>query len=445
MNRLVALLGDGGAVLAGAVLLAVAAAVPPVWWLLADLPLTAVQQQWEMSEILFDATDFVFAALALSLLARGLPRGRHGRRAVPFFWAWMALGGLFSVAYVVAPINAPVLDSPVRVAYQLYRYCWRPLAFYLFAALCIRDRRLLGAWLVTVLVSAAIFSVPAIAQGYAGEFASGPFSHKNELGAALVGPLVLACAGALAGRPRSLRWGCLAAALLIGRALMFSLSRGAMVAAIAGIAVVAVGLASDRRLRRVLLALLPLALVGALVLLAKSDRPVVAELFTATAGTEDANMQFRMQQRWPHFTAIILEHPWLGVGDGRDLSLGEEMNTPHNGYLSLALIHGIPAATVVVLFGVAGMLAGVRLLRTAADPGMRTIGIGLSGAIAALLVHNLVDATLYNAFASKLYWMLIAAALVAVRRPAAFGALAAPVVRRMPRAVLPTAAAEVAS
>ncbi|MFN8644317.1 MAG: O-antigen ligase family protein, partial [Candidatus Binatia bacterium] len=284
------------------------------------------------------------------------------------------------------------------------------------------DRRLLTAWVAVVLASAASFSIPAIAQGYAGDFASGPFSHKNELGAALVGPLVLAAAVALAGRPRGLRWLALAALPLIGRALMFSLSRGALVAALAGLGVVAVGLFSERRLRRVLLSLLPLALVGALLLLARSDRPVVAELLTATAGTEDANMQFRMQERWPHFTAMIVAHPWFGTGEGRDLTLGDDMNTPHNGYLSLALIHGIPAAAMVILFGVAGMNAGVRVLRSAGDPSLRALGIGLSGAIAALLVHNLVDATLYNAFAGKLYWMLSAVALVLARRPGAFAA-----------------------
>jgi hypothetical protein len=212
-----------------------------------------------------------------------------------------------------------------------------------------------------------------------------------------------------------------------------------MVAAVAGVGIVVVGLLSDRRLRRILIALLPLALAGALFVLAKSDRPVVAELLTATAGTDDANMQFRMQERWPHFTEIILTHPWVGVGDGRDLSLGEEMNTPHNGYLSLALIHGIPAASLVVLFGVAGMLAGIRLLRRAEDPTLRAIGIGITGAIAGLLIHNLVDATLYNAFASKLYWTLSAVALVAARRPAAFSAVAARAAERAPRAVAPVA------
>ncbi|MDX2169657.1 MAG: O-antigen ligase family protein [Deltaproteobacteria bacterium] len=426
-------------------LAALAFTAPPALLLVADLPLTALQGQWELNEILFDPSDLVLAALLLAFAARGVPRARGGSATVPGLRWWLLLGGLLSIAYLAAPINAPVLDSWSRIAYQLYRYCWRPIAWFVLAAVCIRDRRRLGWLLAAIVVSGVIFSLPAIAQGYGGDYATGPFSHKNELGAALLAPLLLALAGAVSGRPPGARLACGVAALIIGRALMFALSRGATVAALAGAALLCAGLLADRRLRRAVLTLLPLALLAGVVVLLKSDRPVVAELLTASAGTEDANMQFRIQERWPHFAAIIAEHPWLGTGDGRDLTLGEEMNTPHNGYLSLALISGIPAATLTIGFALAGLAAAWRLQR-GADGDLRVLGLAVAATLVALLIHNLIDATLLNAFAAKVYWLLIGVTTLAAQQPARFHAAPTAVSPARPRAALaPAVAVEVRS
>ncbi len=437
------LLDDVGGLVAALLLLGLAAAVPPALLVIGDLPLTALQQQWEVSEILFDATDLMLAALAVSLLAHGLPRRRGAAPVLPLWGAWLILGALMSLAYVTAPINAPVLDSPSRVAYQLYRYAWRPIAWFALAALCIRDRRTLAWFAASLVLSGMLFAVPAIAQGYAGEYATGPFTHKNELGAALLAPFLFAVAGAVSGRPRGARWLCVLGTLLIGRGLMFALSRGAVIAALAGAAVLAAGLLADRRLRGAALSLLPVLLVAGVFALLKADSPVMRELLTARAGTEDANMQFRLQERWPHFVAIIAEHPWLGIGDGRDLSLGEDMNTPHNGYLSLALVHGVPVAGLTIGFGAAGLLAAWRL-RRAADRDLRVFCLAVAASLVALLVHNLIDATLYNPFASKVYWLLIGVVVLAARAPHLFRFRAAPAaVRAAPLVTAPGAVAEV--
>jgi O-antigen ligase len=137
---------------------------------------------------------------------------------------------------------------------------------------------------------------------------------------------------------------------------------------------------------------------------------------TALQGTEDANFQWRTQERWPYFMEKIRENPWFGIGTNRDLELSDEANTPHNGYISLACIFGIPATVLVVAFGLLGALNGYRLSREQRPADERVFGVAAVGCVAGVLVHNIVESMFLVTFVYNCYWALAALTTVAATR-----------------------------
>jgi O-antigen ligase len=162
-------------------------------------------------------------------------------------------------------------------------------------------------------------------------------------------------------------------------------------------------------------------LLGVVVLAAKPDlleRPTVKRMLSASEGTEADTFQWRLQERWPHFWRIVQQNPWFGVGTDVDLSLGPDANTPHNGYLAIALIYGLPALGVILTFAVLGIRSGVRVYRRGAYRRQSVFGITIAAALIGVLIHNIDDATLQQAFIGKVFWLLIGLALAVARRPA---------------------------
>ncbi len=374
---------------------------------------------WQFGGVRVDATDLVLlAVLAASLLRRFGPATIPGS-ARPYLTLWVAMGVMTSIAYMMAPINQEHLTDPLRSGYQLYRYCWKPILYYpLMLLMVANDRSRLTAVTSAIIIAGDVLAIQATIQGYSGEIARGPFFAGNALGGALVVPIVLALSLLIYSPSRRSSIFAGASLALMARGLLFSSSRGALIATIAAVAVYALMLIRTTGGRQRLVQLSSLGLAAlVLAFVVKPDllnQPNVAHILTAFQGSSDANLQWRMTERWPHFWSMVLDHPWLGTGSAVDLSLSRHANTPHSGYLALALIHGLPAALMILLPGALATLHGVAVFRRGDSTDDRLFALSAVAGLCGLFVHNLVESTLVLPFIAKIYWTLIA--LVVARR-----------------------------
>jgi O-antigen ligase len=396
-----------------------------------DLALVALPGQWRIGGVWVDAADLVNAGLLLALWARGRRAAGAPRLARPLLLLWLALGLLLSAAYLTAPDNAPFLTGPLRVGYQLYRYCWKPILYFPLYFLLLAERRRLGTALLAAVTGADLCALWALPQGFHGLRASGPFVSPNTLGAVLVVPALISAIALLAGESRRWRLFHAASLLLIGRALLFAGSRGALMAVLVGLAVALALLARRPASRARMARAAPWALAGAaLVLLASPgvlERPNVQRLLTLLHPAQEETFRWRLHARWPHFWQQVEAHPWLGVGSEVDRSLGESANTPHNGYIAIAVASGLPALAIYLI--VAGLaLRGAWRARHGSGDGAGGLPLAVAAAagLAGLLVHSSVDTILTIPYVAKLFWLLAGMGL-APPRPAAV-ASAAPAV-----------------
>jgi O-antigen ligase len=386
----------------------------PLTLLAASPVLAPFSDQWQLGGVWVDSSDLVLAALAVVLVLR--PAAFRSRKRVPGFGTWFALGLLACAAYVAAEQNQKYITDPVRLAYQLYRYCWKPLLFYPLTAMLLRDRADFERVLMASVLGAVLCSVSAISQGYAGARATGPFGSWNTMGGVLVLPL-MACLLWLVEPPsRRARWLSGIAALVMVRALLFSGSRGAMVSVLAGGSVLVSGLRATSRGRqriRQLATVAMLILVGITLVRGNPlERPTVKRFVAGDAEEQEqgSNLQWRREQRWPHFLEQVRRHPWLGVGTDIDLSLGDSGNTPHNGYLSIAVTSGVPALVLFLLLVANTLREGRFASRRAREEWQRPVAVAVSAALVSVLVHNLVDCTFLQPAVSPSFWMFAAMA-----------------------------------
>lgn len=401
--------------------LGLALAAPLYSLLIADLLLGAWPVGWELGGVLLDPTDLVLASLLAGLLLRGrLCRPPQ----VPYLGLWLLLGVLLCVSYLAAPTSQGNLTGPLRITYQLYRYCWKPILFYPLAAvlLCRRDR-LRVTW-VAIVIAGDLFALQGLPDGYAGLRASGPFRTANELGAVLVVPILTAL-GLLLIRPSRRSWLLALASLpVLLRAFLFTGSRGAFAAVLVATGLMLGLLFKAPGVRpRIWRLALGSAVLGLLLMVAKpglTQRPNVKRFLTLSQGTEASTFRWRIEERWPHFWRIAIASPWLGTGTIVDPGLSDRANTPHNGYLALAVKLGFPTLALYLAFGAAALGNSMRLRRIRGDPRLSAFGALNAAVVVALLVHNLVDSTILMPFIAKLFWLHTAFAAVAARRPELF-------------------------
>ncbi len=212
-----------------------------------------------------------------------------------------------------------------------------------------------------------------------------------------VWPLLLAVAWwGRVGQGGRRRWWYGAALIPVSLAVALSFSRGALLLGLpAGL--VAMGWLAGGRSRRVVLALIGL---GALALIPLMRLPRFASLLDLERGSTF----FRLEV-WRSSLAMIREHPWFGVGPGNFLaayrsryvlpSAWQEFNLehPHNIYLD----HWTRLGLGGVLAGLAVLGAFWRALRSRLKEGLadRSLLLGLVGSTVVLLVHGMVDNTLF--------------------------------------------------
>lgn len=245
---------------------------------------------------------------------------------------------------------------------------------------------------------------------------SGGLGHPNQLGGFLVVLVPLAIASALAARTSRIFALTVAATAVMG--IYASYSRGALLAlAVAGIVFL--------RARTLVLAI-PLVLLAAVTL---APDTLHERFETATSsGSELASRD----DIWDTAVAIWEVDPIVGHGLGSFPSAYAESRAPgkdflpntlflppphaHNVYLHLLAEQGL-VGLLVFLAVVAAALGHAVRLRRSARPWISWYGRAILGAMAAFLIHNLLDVTLFEQTGIYFWAMLgLLSALVTAAR-----------------------------
>jgi hypothetical protein len=391
---------------------------PFYYLLIFDLLLVGITPgNWQLGSMLFDGSDLVMACIVLSLMIRGRPAG--GPPKIPYLGLWILLGVMLSLSYIVSPLNAEYMTDPARIAYQLYRYAWKPILFYPFAALFLSEPRQTRATAFAVIAGGVLCAFWSIPQGYAGLRAYGSLDSPNTLGAVLVVPLVftfvMLIVNAGTARRKALFGACI---LVLLRGLTFSGSRGALAASLFGIVAASALLSRVPAMRPALIRIFaPIAfavLIAMMIPGLLANRPSLDRFSGLSAGTNAETFQWRMENRWPHFLAIAADNPILGTGTYVDWSLGTSGNTPHNGFISVAVKNGFPVLVIYLTFSLLGIWHSLRLVGTALpNPWGPVAGALAAAAILSLLLHNVTETNFEIGSLGKVLWAYIALASVA--------------------------------
>ncbi|HEY6249773.1 MAG TPA: O-antigen ligase family protein, partial [Candidatus Angelobacter sp.] len=238
--------------------------------------------------------------------------------------------------------------------------------------------------------------------------------HFNSLAGYLnlVLPFSLACM--VLAKERWFRYVAFTAHTLACAALYFTGSRGGLIA-YAGMVLVSIWFFKPRitALSRVLLAgILSLAIVLSLQpQSAAGGRLQEVDDFTSTSRLA----------LWGTAGVMFLQHPVLGVGYGNYRSLYNDYLpgvTPnqldaHNIYLQFLAETGIIGFVAFFVLVASLVRVAIKLAKNT-DPVYRMVGIGVGGALAASLIHGMVD-YLFNVSPQfgGLFWLILALGLVA--------------------------------
>jgi len=413
----------------------------PTHWLLGAYFASQLRQDtWTMSGVFIDGIDLTLAAVAVSVMLRGLPQESRGTR-LPLRWLWVGLAVLLVLSYAMSPSGSVHMTDPARAVYQSYRYALRGVIMYPLCYLFVTNGRKFDDVLTMVIVVACVCSVMSWVQGYGGQWGTGPFSTKNGLAAALAAPVVLITMDLLYGKRPG--WSLLGL-LVLGRGALFASSRGAFAGMLVG-ATVGWWCMSRTGLRSRAVAVAAAGILAVGVLLAAKpdllERPTVARFFT-TFDAEQDTLVWRTGERWPHFFQRALAKPWVGWGDAVDVSLGPKANTPHNGYLSIAVTNGFPVLICYLLFAGIALVGAWRLGARGRDPDERLRAAKICGALACIWTHNVIDAVVVLPFVGGQLWLYTAY----VARMAKRGRVAERTAAPMPHDTVPrTAVSPVAS
>lgn len=367
------------------------------------------------------------AAGALLLAPEPLPRSAPGRLCLlglAGLTAWAAA----SIAW--APEASPAFDDFVQLA--LY------LAVLVAAAALIRGPALqlavepaLAAGILAVSCYALATRylpglVPSTESWFAGGRLEQPLTYWNALGAlAAIGVVLSLRIASDAGRAAALRAAAAVALPAPALALYLTLSRGAMVALVAGLAVLIV-LARDRRTGWAALAAIALVVVAALVAPAvETGRSGEAPAFERTPGgidlPRDARRLRTVQTNRTEYWRVALdgfaERPVAGHGGGafeplwrERRRIEENVSDAHSLPLETLVELGLAGAGLLALFLGGAAAAAVRLVR--AGPAQRALAAGWIAASVTFLVHAAVDWT-WEMPAVALVFVLLAGATLA--------------------------------
>ena len=255
--------------------------------------------------------------------------------------------------------------------------------------------------------------------------AANSFDHSNQLGC-LSALAALSAIGLVMGA-RTRRGRILAAAslpVLIGGQLL-SLSRGAWIGTVVAVAFLVITIPRARR--ALIAASIPLLLAAILVGAFNAQNPqvqVIGERFSSITVLSPYDDRSEI---WQEAAREIVADPLTGHGPGSfpvaSARAASEASTvfayhAHNILLTWAAENGLPAALLMVAFGIA--LAGTvrrtnrRFLSRRLTPEQAVVG-GVAAALVALVVQGVIDYTLRNSVIFFALWALIGVLLAADR------------------------------
>jgi putative inorganic carbon (hco3(-)) transporter len=241
--------------------------------------------------------------------------------------------------------------------------------------------------------------------------------HFNSLAGYLnlVLPFSLACM--VLAKDRWMRYLATLCHSLTGAGLYFTGSRGGLIA-YGGMLLASLWFLKPRRvvLLRVLLAA---ALSVAVVMSLQRESSGGARLQEVDEFTSASRLAL-----WGAADAMFVQHPVLGVGYGNYRSLygdyipgaAPDQLDAHNLYLQFLSETGVIGFAVFFVIISIFVRMAIKLARSH-DPFCRLVGIGTGGAIAATLIHGMVD-YLFNVSPQfgALFWLVLALGLVAFER-----------------------------
>jgi O-antigen ligase len=264
------------------------------------------------------------------------------------------------------------------------------------------------------------------------------FGQPNALAAYLVMtlPVAVAMAYLVRARARIFVWG---AAVVSAAALLFTLSRGAFLAAAVALAL-AFAFRAHRGSLKVLqqkpsvagLGVVVLALSIALVPSFRDGSVRAADRIMALGEIADGGSVQMHLDLWKVGTAMALDNPIVGIGhemfpeefpayrdsllepDRAAVFMAFRPESPHNAYIALAVGSGIPALILylVILFGTVAI--GVAALRRNVAGKTRTLLLGFTAAIVAHAVTDLFMTA--EPVGSWLLWLYMAVVIALARR-----------------------------
>jgi putative inorganic carbon (hco3(-)) transporter len=307
--------------------------------------------------------------------------------------------------------------------------------FALLVVAACREMRDIRIILIALVAVAAAIAAGAFLQG--GDFQStfggtrvagravSSFDHSNQLGS-LSAMSLLITIGLLAAAKTTLGrvLGSLTLLVLIGGQAL-TLSRGAWVGTVIGVAFLALILPHARR---ALIALaLPIAAVAFIVFLvapASTQIQVIGQRF------ESLTVRSPYDDRpaiWEEAVREIVDDPVTGQGPGNfpvaSVTAGSGANTvfayhAHNILLTWAAESGVPAALLILGFALALATAVARTTRkrgtSPSDVSDRALTAGMAAALIALAAQGLVDFTLRNTVILYAVWGVIGCLLASI-------------------------------
>lgn len=397
-------------------LLAIGGAVAifgPIYYLLCgDMLLSYFQGFWTLGGTRVDYTDLMIACLAVALVLRGR-KDPDAQAKIPYLGAWLTLALFLSAAYLVAPQNQRNLTDPIRIGYQLYRYCWKPLLYFPIALMLLRDSKRIDQVLMCMLVGVDICAMVVIKEGFSGvDAAAGPFGHGNAFASITVTSCLVAFSQLFYTKSKVRMAFCGFSFLILMRAVLFSESRAGLLSILMSVAFFCGLMTLMPSGRSRLGKFTPLLLLAPiLVLILKPDilkSQAAQHAISVTEGSKAGTMQWRMKERWPHFMEKAKEKPILGTGTAVDLSLGDSANTPHNGYIALAVRHGFPVAILYIFFGFGALINGVIAFFKTRITRLKIFAAMTASPMVGILAHNMIESTITaQVLLQNMFWLFI--------------------------------------
>lgn len=371
--------------------------------------------------------ELVQAVTALAALAVLAPAAARLDWRLPPWPVALPLAALAVVAGL-ATSRAADLDLAFRLDVQLGLL----LLLVLTVTTALRTPAQVGAAVLALVVAGGVASLWAVLGSgptesyYGGSIitgrAVGIFAQPNELGLFSAVLLVVAVGVGLSSATTRTRLVCLVSGGLLLTALGMSLSRGAWLGGVAGLAALAVLVPQTRRA----LAWVVAAFAGAGTVLAAVGVGPLAEVVARIASVSESTSNPYDQRPliWAEAARLYAEAPVLGHGPGGftevaasdALRMGAFLDVDHAHHLLLNVAVELGTAGLVALLG---LMAGLLLLVRRA----RATGAWLPGVLAAALVvvvaHGMVDYPLRNPTVATTVWLVLAllaaAASVAAR------------------------------